>query len=180
MKALRLFLVCVLVTSASAAFCDVAVYSYAGNWFQDFYTPHPPNPWTTNNRIIASFTVPAPLLNSNYGVQLTPLTYSISDGVFTLTPTNSSADVFRISSNSSGQIVDWLIVVVASAILNDNSISTASVTNVDQATDVYFNTAKNSTAGSWRMSIVPTPEPASLITLSFGLVMTAVRRVRLL
>ena len=95
-------------------------------------------------------------------------------------PTNSSADVFRISSNSSGQIVDWLIVVVASAILNDNSISTASVTNVDQATDVYFNTAKNSTAGSWRMSIVPTPEPASLITLSFGLVMTAVRRVRLL
>lgn len=91
-------------------------YTYTGN---DFNYYDVSGPYTTSDFVTVSFTLSAPLgpdltgnsSNGGFGPEITPLTWSMSDGVQTDTSADPSAKIeaFNFITNSSGTIVDWSV-----------------------------------------------------------------------
>jgi hypothetical protein len=83
---------------AANANADV-IYSYLGN---DFTTVT--GPYTTSDHVTISFTLASALGDSLHSTDVTPLTYTITDGVSILNQTNSSIGVFELSTTTTGAI----------------------------------------------------------------------------
>ncbi len=150
-------------------------YTYTGQDFTDvsnvFFNP---TPYTTSNFIEGSFTVSAPLAADLVAETLTVKSFSFTDGHQTISsPTDS--DVFTISTDSSGSIVVWDVLLQApigfmrtiGTVPNSTSPTVAPPTN-DEATDGVDGSGTNVGApGTWTETS-PVPEPSTLALLASG------------
>ena len=159
------------------------LYSYTGNPFTSFQGTDACTAGVGECQISLSFTLALPL-PANFGsevfslTQVTPLSFSMADGVHTLTQFNSSP-YFLVGTNSSGQITRWSISPFNSAEPNvfivtaedPPFLTTVDSTNTFGFVVSEFGFASNlNSPGTWTISTVPhVPEPSSLFLLGSGL-----------
>jgi hypothetical protein len=126
----------VSTVGASGAKADV-VYSYTGNDFNSFSTPA--LPYTTSDFVSLTLTLSAPLGDKLTNASVTPISFTISDGVDTLDITSAplTDDTFQFSTSSNGTITGWDIDVIRSPSISDQAISSlASTTPSSNAIDM--------------------------------------------
>jgi len=151
----------ILIVFSAMAKADT-LYSYTGNDFT-----YAESPYTTSDSITGSFTTSVPLADDLSLVTITPISYSFTDGVQTITDlTNTNPDpFFDISTDSSGNIIQWEI---------DPGTATGNFIQFDYVlgytTDNYvrygFNEAYNNEEGNWSSSV---PEPSGGVLMGIGL-----------
>ncbi len=151
--------------SAGFAHAD-PVYTYTG---QNFTTVS--GAYTTSDHVTGSFTVATPLGDNLSDDTFTPESFSFNDGLQTLTSGNASASTFGVSTDPSGNITNYRIVIVGTSpffymFISEDFFDTAN----DGASLAY-----NQIAGTFTeqtpatpLSTV-TPEPSSIALLSTGL-----------
>jgi hypothetical protein len=109
-----LLLLCVYPVSTAHA---LSTYDYVGKPFTNSATA----PYTTSDKITTSFSIALPLSSNLPLTDITSqiLAYEIFDGVNTVTnlSPNTLVNLFFISTDANGNIAEWLIAVVAPAII---------------------------------------------------------------
>lgn len=177
---------------APSARADTFTYTYTGNDFTTLAAGggapqvFTETPSETNDQIVVSFTVSSALGDNLINSLLSPTSFSLSDGVDTITNTSanldSAATYFYVSTDGSGNITGWSI---------DGRTNTAGVldqieTEWPVASNEYvdfaghdddnsngtYATAQSFTEGTWTVAddtTAATPEPSSLLLLATGL-----------
>jgi hypothetical protein len=154
-------------------------YTYTGNDFTDVLAPY-----TLSDSVTASFTVAATLGDSYAYQQVTPLSFSFSDGVQTITNLNATLPPpeFDIATDLNGNITAWNIFVFIPSDSVPNVIETNTLINaigtfgVDLGLDNVVGYGQNfGNPGTWTSSLSDpppssTPEPSSLALLGTGMV----------
>src|SRR5262245_29888645 len=85
-----------------------AILHYTGNDFTAFLPPY-----TATDKVTATITLANPLGDNLPNTQVTPLAFSLSDGVQTITSLNATCATFAFSTNSVGLITHWGVQVTA-------------------------------------------------------------------
>jgi hypothetical protein len=161
-----------LVPSARA---DSITYRYVGQKFDEF-SGHPQATCPPNCRITGSITLPNPLPPSSKTTLPAGTMFSFSDGVstitnFTASPTSSP---IVITTNAAGEINGWDIMLNTDGTPAERVDITTRFIEGKSTLDSFFGpgTTANSKDASIRSSpgTWTTPEPASLILLTSGLV----------
>ena len=93
-----------------------ATYTYTGKPFTELAT----GPYTSSDFVTAMMTLASPLPPSAF-TSVTPLAFSISDGVQTITNLNVSVAVFAFTTGGAGRIANWTVLVTTDS---GNFIST--------------------------------------------------------
>jgi hypothetical protein len=132
--------------------------------------------------ITGSFTLSSPLAANLSSATVTPLAISFSDGVQEyVSPPSAPPETFAISTDSSGKIIAWDILMLTPGplLLTTNGLGFGACDATAQGLQVTFfacgtdgfdatNAALVSGApGTW--SVAQTPEPSSLLLLASGL-----------
>jgi PEP-CTERM motif len=166
----------VALLTAGAASADV-IYTYTGNDFGGGGGTVN-SPYTTSDKITGTVTLSGALGDSLSNSTVSPVAYSFSDGIVTLTSpaccNTSTQTEFVFSTDASGNITHWTVIVQANG--NTTEIET---TDPSMGTAFDETTAKNvlgaenlsDPPGTWKSATVTTsvPEPASLALLGSGL-----------
>ncbi len=111
---LRKFLAGLILAVTAPMAQAVVMYTYMGNNFDivDNDGPvTPPDLYTTSDRITGEFTLAtalSPNLNLTF-LNVTPLTFSFSDGVNTIDETNATVSLFSIGTDNQGIPNNWFV-----------------------------------------------------------------------
>jgi len=125
MKTKIISLLAVTITAALLSqpmFADIT-YTYTGNPFTDVTGP----PYTTSDRVTGTVTLASPLgINLPFGTAVTPLAFSFSDGVQTITNLNANpGSIFEFGTGPTGAITGWGIAVDTGLVNPPDSITTS-------------------------------------------------------
>jgi hypothetical protein len=168
-----------LAPSASA---DTTTYTYVGNPFTIFFPGIDSCTLGVGQcSISGSFTLAAPLPDNLPFSSIFPLptTFSLTDGVTTLTQATSVFSDFRVQTNSLGEITQWHVELINSLSLPNTDLATINeipggtndITQTSSSSPATRGEAFNTdAAGTWTMSTTSSavPEPSSLLLLGFG------------
>jgi hypothetical protein len=154
------------------AHADV-ILTYTGNHFT---TASPP--YTVNDKVTASITLAAPLGDNLNFPNVSPIAYSLTDGVQTITSLSSTAvGVFTFSTDATGTITQWSIQAVpffARPVQSLPRIVTEKVEGPfgfsdDEAGLHGFMAFNFANPGEWTSTSPAIPEPATVTVLGAGL-----------
>jgi len=154
--ALLLVLMCPVLAHADA------IYNYTG---QNFTTVS--GSYATSMSVTGSFTLASPLApNLSFDI-ITPVAFSFSDGVQTFTNSNTLAPVFEVSTDASGHIDLWEVLLFNSPTASLQTLNTPDGQIGD--TGIHGLGAGDSfVAGKWSGPAAAVPEPSSLQLLATG------------
>ena len=99
-------------------------YHYTGNHFTDVIG----SLYTTSDFVTVMMTLAGPLgANMPPFTDITPIAFTLSDGVQTLSSSNPNinVDAFQVGTNAAGQITSWQIVVMSGPVTSDIFIITS-------------------------------------------------------
>jgi len=168
-----------LLLSAPRARADAETYTYTGNAFTEFdggvTCP-------SDCSVDGSFTVSSPLADSSTTtVDPTAFDFFVSTAG---TPAFTNLDgvdigVFTVTTNATGQIVDWSISLGLSGGLQLSTHPDGDSIVLGMVNDTML-TAANTDGGTWSAPLAPTPEPSSFALFFLGtlLIGTAIYRTR--
>jgi hypothetical protein len=168
-----------LIPASSRA--DV-IYTYTGNVFTMVLPIAETNPYTNTGSVTGYFELTAALGN-NSNPSITPVAFSFSDGVNTITNLNAASSTFVINIDSTGPppgnptiVSNWYIFLTGSGYGTITTIN-------DEATDEDCvisgaNQACNySSPGTWAVAAVPEPSTWAMLLIGFaGIGFMAYRR----
>jgi hypothetical protein len=97
----------VVVLTATAVQADIT-YTYTGNPFTDVS-----GPYTTSDRVTATVTLASPFGPNMPLTIVTPLAFSFSDGVQTITDLNVVSTSIAFETGQTGVITEWEIQVIS-------------------------------------------------------------------
>jgi hypothetical protein len=158
----------------SAANANV-ILTYTGNDFTTLSPPFAPNPYTATDKVTASITLANPLGDNLNLALVTPLAFSLNDGVQTITDASSLAvKEFLFSTDSAGAITAWVVEVRPSAhpglINTTNAPFPNMIRDIAEAANQFggtFDALVEHEPGKWTTSNVavaaPTPAQLSLL-----------------
>jgi hypothetical protein len=151
-----------------AAHADL-ILTYTGNDFT-FAIP----PYTDTDNVTASITLAAPLGDNQNSVNVTPIAFSLTDGVRTIdnnTPPMTTAFIF--STDAVGMITEWEVFASVGDINNRIETLDLGGDRVFDSTILTQSIIAGNTAspGRWTapLTATPTPEPATVTVLGAGL-----------
>jgi hypothetical protein len=154
---------------ASFANASSVTYTYTGNPFTTIDAPDScPSQCSIDGSVTFAQALPA---NLNSMATFTPLSYSFTDGLITITQNNAATgsvfDYFQ--TDASGMIIGWDIFLESAN--NQALITTTLGTPLDLSADFNtfgdgFNTDE---PGTWTSSASVVPEPESIVLFSSGL-----------
>jgi hypothetical protein len=155
------------------------VYSYTGNNFNTFTSPHmgtgPNEYYSTANSVSGSFIVDSPLAANLSNAFINPLEYSFTDGTTTFSASSPFFPAgFEISTDANGNIVNWEIGIQTPGAATDQY----AIYTYNELQNIYdrgmvqigFNSFTGEVTedpGTWTEA--PIPEPGSLILVGTGL-----------
>ena len=174
-------LVCLIFSSAFASSANAnTTYTYTGNPFTGFggTSACPPQ-----CKITGFFTIAGPPpVNLTLSVQqfqfdVTPLTYSFTDGNTTWTNTNSCPDFFAISTDASGNITSWVMRIftpslnapcAGGGIYTGFQLVTSNTPAIDTVIEApaAVNVAATQDPGTWSMQIGPVDTTPPAVSVS--------------
>ena len=152
-------------------------YTYTGN---DFTSTTLPSSYTTSDSVTGFITLAAPLaanINSFPATSLTPVSFSISNGVQTIN-TLASGDYFGFKTDASGNISQWQVAVNGTN-LHISTVNFPGVLGVFDSTSNNADTdgAQNlNLAGTWSISAVPEADTYAMMVAGLGLIGLRLRR----
>ncbi len=97
--------ICLLISTTTPTVASV-VYSYSGNNFNVFSTP---TSYDNTMSVTGTVELAAALGNNLVNQSVTPLSFSFSDGVGTLTDANAVLPLFLFSTDAAGAITSWQV-----------------------------------------------------------------------
>jgi hypothetical protein len=93
---------------------DAVTLTYTGNNFANLQSSGPTtpsDPYTTADKITGSLQIAAPLPANLLNASITPTSFTFTDGIFTFTDGNATNTTFIFSTNGSGEIVNWIVII---------------------------------------------------------------------
>jgi MYXO-CTERM domain-containing protein len=153
------------------------ILTYTGNDFTTLSPPFTPNPYTTTDNVTASITLANPLGDNLNLASVTPLAFSLSDGVQTITDASSLAfKEFLFSTDSAAAIKAWVVEVRPSAhpglINTTNGPPPTMIRDIAEAANQFggtFDAFVEDHPGRWTTSNVAVDEPPTVSLLGAGL-----------
>jgi len=183
MKRLVIVFLTVILLSVPA-YAITVTYTYSGNSLTETFGDVP----TGITNISGYFTMSYLLTSANF-VEVAPVYYSFTDGLHTLTSSNSSPLDFRISTDSEGYLIgNWNIWIrnpyynapdgyqLGTQYLYDSNHSPSDGTTFLIAYTQQWVAWIDNNPGTWTTTIIPdhetkpVPEPSSILILMFGLI----------
>jgi hypothetical protein len=177
---IRIAFVCALVIFASALPASAnTTYTYTGQPFVGFSGTDSCSGGVGECSISGSFTVATPLGDNFAFSEITPLSFSFTDGVTTINQSNFSTIVaFEVGTDGSGDINQWQIQVLTDSDFqelltysSDRFGLPIDMSGLESTTAPYpfIATAETGVLGSWGPNAGTVPEPSALILLGSGL-----------
>jgi hypothetical protein len=156
--------------SSPAAHANV-ILTYTGNNFTSFISPY-----TGTDKVTASITLAAPLGDNLSLGPVTPIAFSLSDGVQTITNQTPGLidQTFSFATDAMGNISDWFVDVDFSSPTGTGDIvtggptrplDTAGITNASGNADA----SNSGMPGTWPGTTSAVPEPSTVTVLGAGL-----------
>ena len=135
-------------------------YMYTGNHFTDVS-----GPYTTSDFVTAMVTLASPLPPSAF-TSVTPLAFSISDGVQTITNLNALGAGFHFTTDAAAHITLWLAFAsTAPAFPQIGTGNSLPITAMDVGIDVFGHFGEvDDNPGVWRQ-VTAVPDTGSTISL---------------
>jgi hypothetical protein len=163
---------CLLSSFAFFTSANAATYEYTGNLFTDATSPY-----TTSDSISGSMSFAEPLADNLPALtDVTPSSWSFSDGVQTLTQANTAASpapTFQVETDSSGDIVDWQVILTARSCLTSGGYCFVSTNTTSDDGQILLTPSTatsgivNANPGTWS-TVTATPLPAALPLIAGG------------
>jgi hypothetical protein len=151
---------------------DSVTYSYVGNTFDSFRGSFACPP---ECKITGSFTLDQPL-PPFFSASIRPTSFRFTDGMSTLTPTNTfhfvNCPVWKFSTDATGAITTWDICIIGRASVGLPFFSSANFVGVSRDGTNFLERDSASISdnpGTWSVSMASTPEPSCLMLLFVGL-----------
>jgi len=174
MKAAPKILLALIAVAAFSLFHPASVhavpttYHYTGNPFT-FATP----PYTTSDFVTGMITLASPLA-PNFSGNVSPIAFTFSDGVQTITNLTAVNTFFFFRTGPTGEITEWdVFASVFSGLITSTKIGLPLFDgDLGQTGESEF--GFNNTPGTW--SVADTGSTLSLMTLTFMALGLAVRR----
>jgi hypothetical protein len=153
-----------LVSLTAANVHAVATYTYKGNTFEAGTVS---DPYTTSMFVSGSFTLADPLDSNLALTEVTPLSYSFTDGVQTLTESNSDVVAglgFAFATGAAGKITEWSVYLYAPSqqIQTSNNATTGVL---DYGYYLGDQGRRSRAPGIWTGQTESVPETGSALTL---------------
>lgn len=170
------------VLSPLSALADTFTYSYTGHPFNSFYG----SVYTTADFVSGEFTLSAPLAPDTPLTGVTPLSFSFSDGLHTISSINPAAyEAIAIATDGNGNISHWLVdtrlfvgvLEYIGTVSNNGSPNPSDYAELagpsGSGFSVFAYAQNQNNPGTWTETTTPTiaatPEPGSLMLLATGL-----------
>ena len=156
----------IALLSSPAANANV-ILTYTGNDFTTFSSPY-----TGTDKVTASITLANPLGDNLNLAPVTPLAFSLNDGVQTITNASASIEVqaFDFSTDATGTITNWIVnaITTSTAIIRtQNTPQTAVILDAGILPD-HSTGLVQSSPGAWSSPGNPVPAPPLSNLAAFG------------
>jgi hypothetical protein len=165
----------VVILSVTAVQAVPTTYVYIGNPFTIVHNA----PYTTNDFVTAMVKLASPLPANLPFTEVTPLAFTMFDGIQTITNLNTANTFFQFATGPSGSITNWVISTSATgAVIQTRSTPNATI-DLAEIFSPTFGFAENiDTPGRWSSAVPDAGSSLALLSQSLTALGVAARQFK--